>query len=90
MISRIAAALVLLATLNAFAPRVAAQSVPKVGGRIYEDKAVLGFSIKVPDDWDFVPPTPSELNQIGKYTQGSLGILRNPKNGSPSWKRTWC
>ena len=40
---------------------------PKVGNSWYEDAVDLGFKVKVPKDWNFIPPTPLERNLIGKY-----------------------
>lgn len=73
-------ALASLFVLVAF-PRVAhSQQVPKVGGE-YKDEIRLGFSIKMPADWGFVPPQPGEVNSLGKYPGGDMSVLMNPKNG---------
>jgi hypothetical protein len=40
---------------------------PKVGSTWYEDKVDLGFKVKAPKDWVFVPGSPMERNLIGKY-----------------------
>lgn len=74
-----ALALALVASLPA-----RSQTVPKPGGE-YEDTANIGFRIKVPDGWDFVPPQPNEQNEIGRYSAGTAGVLRNQKNGQPLW-----
>jgi hypothetical protein len=52
--------------------------VPKAG-KEYQDTVDLGFRIKMPEGWDFIPPQPNEPNNIGRYTNGQLGFLVNPK-----------
>lgn len=52
--------------LMAFTSTVEAQ-VPKVGNDYYEDSSDLGFKLKVPKGWDFVPPQPGEQTEIGRY-----------------------
>jgi hypothetical protein len=47
-------------------PRAPAQE-PKLGNVWYEDKVDLGFKLKAPKDWEFVPPSPLEPNLVGKY-----------------------
>ncbi len=39
---------------------------PKPGNTWYEDKVDLGFKLKAPKDWEFVPGSPLEANLIGK------------------------
>ena len=43
----------------------------------YEDANDLGFKIKIPKDWQFIPPQPGDKNLIGKYDpeQSGKGIL---------------
>lgn len=42
--------------------------VPKSDSKTwYEDDSKFGFKVKVPTDWDFVPPQPGETSLIGKY-----------------------
>ncbi len=48
-------------------PCPATAQEPKVGSKWYEDEVDLGFKIKAPKDWDFIPPSPLERNLIGKY-----------------------
>ncbi len=45
----------------------AAGQEPKLGSAWYEDKVDLGFKLKSPKDWDFIPPSPLEPNLVGKY-----------------------
>ncbi len=67
---------VLIAVLGWIAP--ASAQVPKPG-KEYQDTVDLGFRIKMPEGWDFIPPQPNEPNNIGRYTNGQLGFLVNPK-----------
>jgi len=46
-------------------PQAQAQ-LPKVGD-YYTDDSDLGFRLKMPKDWAFIPPQPGEINLIGKY-----------------------
>lgn len=72
---------VLALALSAALP-ARAQTVPKPGGE-YEDTANIGFRIKMPDGWDFVPPQPGERNEIGRYSAGQAGLIVEPKTGRP-------
>jgi hypothetical protein len=49
----------------AFAPTASAQA-PKPGP-YYEETNDIGFKIKVPDGWEFIPASPEEGNAIGSY-----------------------
>ncbi|HTF90355.1 MAG TPA: hypothetical protein VK843_18205 [Planctomycetota bacterium] len=41
----------------------------------YEDSSDLGFKVKVPKEWDFIPPSPGDKNLIGKFDpKGDKGI----------------
>lgn len=51
----------------------AARQEPKPGNTWYEDKVDLGFKVKAPKDWDFVPGSPLERNLIGKYADPGEG-----------------
>jgi hypothetical protein len=75
----LAVALLLFISL-ASAPSAA--QIPKIGDE-YVDATDLGFRIKMPADWSFIPPQPGEVNNIGRYAGGGMAILRNPKNGQP-------
>lgn len=46
---------------------VAGAQAPKVGD-YYEDDTDLGFKVKMPKDWDFIPPEATDGNLIGKYS----------------------
>ena len=56
-----------LALLAAESPLANAQA-PKVGREYYEDNVDLGFKVKMPKDWEFIPPQPGEKKRIGKFT----------------------
>ncbi len=44
-------------------------------GPFYEETNDLGFKIKVPDGWDFIPAAPEEGNAIGSYVpKGGLDV----------------
>jgi len=60
-------ALFVLPVLLALAPLTAALQEPKMGSDWYEDEVDLGFKVKAPRDWEFVPGSPMERNLIGKY-----------------------
>ncbi|MFT4709093.1 MAG: hypothetical protein ACI8Q9_000211 [Planctomycetota bacterium] len=68
--------LALLASLTLWsgllAPAASAQA-PKVGDYFVDDSD-LGFKIKMPKDWSFIPPKVGEGNLLGKY---------NPNNQVP-------
>jgi hypothetical protein len=51
--------------LAALAQPAAAQSIKAYD--TYEDAVDLGFKVKVPKDWNFIPPQPGDKNLIGKY-----------------------
>lgn len=55
----------------ALASLPAALQEPKPGNTWYEDEVDLGFKVKAPRDWEFVPGTPLERNLIGKYAAGN-------------------
>ncbi|MBL8858561.1 MAG: hypothetical protein JNL28_08665 [Planctomycetes bacterium] len=40
---------------------------PKLGNSKYVDTASLGFHVRVPADWELIPPAPGEPNLIAKY-----------------------
>ena len=40
---------------------------PKIGSVWYEENVDLGFRVKSPKDWDFIPPSPLDANLVGKY-----------------------
>ena len=55
------------AALAASAPSAAAQT-PKVGKYEFKDDVDLGFKIKSPKGWDYIPPQPDEKQLVGKFT----------------------
>ncbi len=60
--------LVLLAALALLAPGapLAHAQAPKAGP-YYEESSDLGFRVKVPDGWEFIPSAPEEGNVIATY-----------------------
>jgi hypothetical protein len=50
----------------ALLPGEAFAQAPKIGA-YYKDNSDLGFMVKVPAEWQFIPPQPGDLNLIGKY-----------------------
>jgi hypothetical protein len=75
-------ALAAVVTVALFATAALAQA-PKIGD-YYVDKSDLGFKVKVPKDWKFIPPQPGEKNMIGKYDPaGEKGIQL--KQGTVYW-----
>ncbi|HUR26834.1 MAG TPA: hypothetical protein VM509_01500 [Planctomycetota bacterium] len=44
----------------------ATAQIPK-SFKYHEDASDLGFKIKVPADWEFIPGSPADVNLIGKY-----------------------
>jgi hypothetical protein len=70
-------ALALACALPLAAAPASAQA-PKPG-KYYEDSANLGFKVKVPDGYSFIPPEPDDPNLIGKYSAGhQKGVLIPP------------
>lgn len=68
-----------LLALAALAPVSLAQA-PKAGD-FYEDPTDIGFKVKMPEGWDFVPGSPAEPNLIGKYTApADKGVLDTSDN----------
>jgi hypothetical protein len=53
---------------------VAAPQEPKAGNSWYEDAVDLGFKMKAPKDWSFVPGSPLERNMVGKYAGSDLHL----------------
>ena len=66
MTRRFRSVFALVTCLLAFTLAATAQA-PKVGGDYYEDEVDLGFKIKCPKGWNFIPSSPMERNLIGKY-----------------------
>ena len=44
-----------------------ARQEPKLGSDWYADEVDLGFKVRAPKDWQYVPSSPLEPNIIGKY-----------------------
>ena len=58
------ALLVVIATVSL----PASAQAPKVGREYFVDEVDLGFKVKMPKDWEFIPPQPGETKRIGKFT----------------------
>jgi hypothetical protein len=65
MIRPFAAVLAATLLLAPTAPPALAQA-PKAGP-YYEEGSDLGFKVKVPDGWEFIPPAPDEGNIVATY-----------------------
>ena len=78
-----------LTTLCAFAPTASAQA-PKVGKEWYEDSTDLGFKIKTPKDWEFIPSQPGEDHILGKYDPKTLKYVQLGRDyDSTLFLHTW-
>ena len=60
------ASLFSVAMLLGFTATPARAQLPKVGD-YYVDDSDLGFRVRMPKEWAFIPPKPGEINLIGKY-----------------------
>jgi hypothetical protein len=68
-----------LSTWCASAPAAAAQ-FPKVGGW-YTESSELGFKVRVPDDYQLIPPDPNEGNILAKFDPKSVKyVLVGPED----------
>lgn len=77
-----------LATLTFLAPTSRAQA-PKVGDW-YEDSTDLGFKIKTPKDWEFIPSQPDERYVVGKYDPKTLKYVQLGRDwDSTLFLHTW-
>jgi hypothetical protein len=66
------------------APALGAQSLKP--GPWYEDTDDLGFKLRLPQGWDFIPPKPGEKNLLGRCDAGPAQvILAADPPGSVSW-----
>ncbi len=61
---------------------------PKVGNDYYEDEVDLGFKIKYPKGWDFVPSSPMEQYLIGKYAPPHSQYIEI-KGGAVLFQNVW-
>ena len=73
--------LALLAALWLALAHGALAQEPKPGRDWYEDNVDLGFRVKAPDGWSFVPPQPGEQGTIGRYVAPGSQFISNPKTG---------
>jgi hypothetical protein len=48
--------------------QTASAQTPKAGKYEFQDDVDLGFKIKSPKDWDYIPPQPDENQLVGKFT----------------------
>ena len=62
------------------APAANAQA-PKVGDYFVDDSD-LGFKIKMPKDWSFIPPKVGENNLLGKYNPNNQVAVPSGRNTS--------
>jgi hypothetical protein len=85
-VRRLTACAVLAALGPSFAAPAGAQEV-KPGRDWFEDKFDLGFRVKAPDGWSFVPAQPGESGSLGRYVAPSGQMMINPKSGL-SWDYT--
>jgi len=58
------ALLVVIATVSL----PASAQAPKVSRDYFVDEVDLGFKVKMPKDWEFIPPQPGETTRIGKLS----------------------
>lgn len=73
--------LALLAALCLGTARRASAQEPKPGRDWYEDALDLGFRVKAPDGWSFVPAQPGEAGTLGRYVSPGSQFMSNPKSG---------
>lgn len=75
----------LLGLALVLAPPATAQT-PKAGDW-YEDSIELGFKLRLPRDWDFIPPEPGEPNIIGRSDAGTARtIIAADATRGHSWR----
>jgi hypothetical protein len=67
-LNRSAQALLLLAALGSSGRIGAAQSLKP--GEWFEDSTEVGFKVRLPQGWDFIPPKPGELSLLGRCDAG--------------------
>lgn len=80
LFQRIAVSTLTLATFAAATATHARAQAPAVGP-YYEDRSDLGFKVKVPAKWVFIPPSPDDANLIAKYdppTNKYIAITNEP------------
>jgi hypothetical protein len=58
---------------------------PKAGREYYEDNVDLGFKVKMPKDWEFIPPQPGDDQLIGKFTPQFNKYLDLDKGNDQLW-----
>jgi hypothetical protein len=76
----------LAATCLGFARAASAQE-PKPGRDWFEDTVDLGFRVKSPEGWSFVPAQPGETGSLGRFVAPNAQRMINPKSGL-SWEYT--
>jgi hypothetical protein len=77
-------ALTLLAVIASGSTLAHAQA-PKVGRKYFVDEVDLGFKVKMPKDWEFIPPQPGEKTRIGKLTPKFNKYLDLDKGQDQLW-----
>lgn len=66
---------------------VAHAQVPKAGD-YYTDDTLYGFELKMPKNWEFVPPQPGQTSLIGKYDpKNSLSVSIGREESV--WLHSW-
>ncbi|MBM3977390.1 MAG: hypothetical protein FJ299_10410 [Planctomycetes bacterium] len=80
--------LALLVCFCGLATALTAQ-MPKPGATFFEDKLSLGFKVKSPKDWKFIPPQPNNQNLIGKYDPPGDAVLQMGGDGVYMGMHAW-
>lgn len=76
------ARLLAAAALLALFPVLAEGQAPKPG-TYYVDSTDIGFKVKVPKGWEYIPPEPSEIDRIGVYVpDGPMKFVSLGGNGN--------
>lgn len=75
-----------LCALALTAPPAPAQA-PKVGDW-YKESSELGFQVRVPDDYQLIPPDPHEGNVIAKFDPKTIKYVTVDKS-QPLWLHVW-
>jgi hypothetical protein len=82
---RLIRALLTIAAL--IAPLTSTASAQAKPGKYFEDSTDLGFKIKTPKDWEFVPSQPGENNLMGTYVPKNRYVQIG--GGNIMWPKCW-